>query len=652
MIITEFSNRRSSNGTSREITWEDFVERLKTPVVTDETLAEYQAMTNEQKTEVKDVGGYVCGEFEGGKRSKYSLKSRCVLTIDADDATADDVDNYIALYDSTVFIHTTHTSTDDKLRLRWLFPLTRPVTSEEYRVLAKAVMEWVGIHTVDDTTDQPERLMFWPSVSFDVVYNYWDLPGIVLDPDSILDGMDLTVIEEEKPTGRITSGNSLDNGELDSIEEGSRNRSVFNFLARQRDLGMDEEALRYFGDYFNDRFCVPPLPDFEMRNIIGSVLKYTPGDVIPFASRDARMDFKDLGKFEEHEEGWLENGNELMARYIPPLEFIIPGILPIGLGVIFSPPKYGKSWFVLDLALAIATGTPFLGMETKKCGVLYLALEDYDGSLKGRIATVLASGREDKALFFHREECKSLEKGLIEQLDAFVEKNPSIKLIIIDTFVKIRGTAKKNEGAYDHDYKELSLLKDWVEAKKVGIFLVHHTRKTLDSDDFLMNANGTSGITGAADFVFGMTRRARKDPTTVLNITGRYVKSKSFIIQFNEMTNRWENLGEEKEVNETEADASYRNDPVVKVILKLMNEAEDALADDQSDEPIRRSLTAQELIDYVEKDYRDQRFHDDPRGMGKYISKIVPMLYEKNGISYEYVKTKGPRLHVFTLEDE
>ena len=69
MIITEFSNRKNASGKVLNIEWADFVERLKTPVITDETLDEYQAMTNEQRTDVKDVGGYVAGQFEGNKRS-------------------------------------------------------------------------------------------------------------------------------------------------------------------------------------------------------------------------------------------------------------------------------------------------------------------------------------------------------------------------------------------------------------------------------------------------------------------------------------------------------------------------------------------------------------------------------------------------------
>lgn len=649
MKITEFVSRKTSNGKTVDLEWSDFVERLKHPVVTNETLEEYRSMTNEQRTDIKDVGGYVAGTFVDGKRSKNSLQDRCVITIDADEATADDIDNYICLYDMTVFVHTTHTSTEEHPRLRWLFPLSRPVSAEEYKLLADSIAEWVGVNTVDETTDQPERLMFWPSVSLDADYSYWDLPGTVLDPDTILDGMNLEVEEPKQRSGIVSGG--YNEGELDAVEEGSRNRVVFNFLARQRDMGMDEDALQQFGDYFNNRFCVPPLPAFEMKTIIKSVLKYTPGDAIPFASRDARMDFGDLGKFENKKKAvWLENGNELMARYIKPMEFVIPDVLPIGLGVIYSPPKYGKSFFVLDLAISVATGTPFLGMPTNKCGTLYISLEDIDGSMKERMRPIIKN-REDVGLFYHVHDALPLEEGLTDQLDAYLEKYPNIRLIIIDTFVRIRGTAKKNEGAYEHDYKELSILKQWAEKREVALLLVHHTRKTLDTDDFVMNANGTSGITGAADFIYSMNRRTRNDDTTVLNITGRYVKMQSYVIQFNKMTNRWENLGQEKDVRESEEDIAYRTDPVVKTVVHYLDMAEDLLDLDNSDAgEAYYKVTAQGLIDAVEKETNDKTYADNSRGMGKHVAALERKFLEKDGISHEYVKTNSERLHVFKRE--
>ena len=102
IVITEFTNRKKPNGTGLKTTWEDLVDKLKAPVITDETIDEYFAMTNEQRTEVKDVGGYIAGECVNGKRSKDSIKSRYVLTVDADDATPNDIDDFSSLVISRI----------------------------------------------------------------------------------------------------------------------------------------------------------------------------------------------------------------------------------------------------------------------------------------------------------------------------------------------------------------------------------------------------------------------------------------------------------------------------------------------------------------------------------------------------------------------
>lgn len=54
---------------------------------------------------------------------------------------------------------------------------------------------------------------------------------------------------------------------------------------------------------------------------------------------------------------------ELQHKDLPPVQFVVEGLLPSGLNILASPPKYGKSWMVLALCLAAATGKPFLGYQ-------------------------------------------------------------------------------------------------------------------------------------------------------------------------------------------------------------------------------------------------------------------------------------------------
>ena len=67
----------------------------------------------------------------------------------------------------------------------------------------------------------------------------------------------------------------------------------------------------------------------------------------------------------------IRSVKDLMQQHFAPTEFLVNGILPSGLALLASPPKFGKSWFALQLCLAVAKGTPFLGLSTTKSDVLY-----------------------------------------------------------------------------------------------------------------------------------------------------------------------------------------------------------------------------------------------------------------------------------------
>ena len=85
----------------------------------------------------------------------------------------------------------------------------------------------------------------------------------------------------------------------------------------------------------------------------------------------------------------LISAAELFSMDIKPVEFVIEGLVPVGLVLLASPPKYGKSWLCLDMALSVAMGHDFLGFKTNKSNVIYLALEDRNDRLKQRTTQLL-----------------------------------------------------------------------------------------------------------------------------------------------------------------------------------------------------------------------------------------------------------------------
>src|SRR4030081_2665210 len=80
----------------------------------------------------------------------------------------------------------------------------------------------------------------------------------------------------------------------------------------------------------------------------------------------------------------------LQTMTFPPLNFILPGLVPEGATLLVSRPKFGKSWLVLDIAIATAASRLTLGELRPSAGdVLYLALEDGRRRLQRRITKLL-----------------------------------------------------------------------------------------------------------------------------------------------------------------------------------------------------------------------------------------------------------------------
>lgn len=656
IIITEFQNRKKPNGIVKRTTWGDLVERLKNPVITDETIDEYAAMTNEEKTETKDVGGYVAGEFEDGKRSKEKLKNRYILTIDADDATDHDVDDFSSMEDYVFFVHTTHTSTAENPRLRWLFPLSRPVTSEEYRLLVCYMKALVGADTIDETTDQPERLMFWPSVSLDADYQFWSGGGVILNPDDILDEIDI----EDTPVVQRTSSKMLsDTTELyddGMIPEGSRNQVVFRYASGLRERGLDEDILFKTVDLYNEKYCSPPLPYSEIKTIINSVCRFKKGEKVPFEARDTESDFSDLGRIEKRHGKKVfvpeyESQEHLVERDVPPPPYLIDGLLPIGLGLLVAPAKYKKSWFCLDLAMSVATGTPFLDKETNKHDVLYCALEDYDYRLKKRSLKVNSDGHTKYAnnLYFVKK-MPNLQDGFLDSLEALLEELPKVKLVIVDTFIRIKGKTEKNGTAYEIDADLLNSIQGFAIDHEMSILLVHHTKKGNDTSDFANNINGSTGFNATMDVMLFLNKKNRKDDTAELEVIGREDADKTYVVRFDDEKCRWINMGESKDVKESDAEAAYRCDPVVKTIKKYLAETADLLKDSPVPE-IKWITTAQGLLDAVDQHVGGCEYKT-ANAISAHLSSIVDLLEKQDGIMYEFKRSGSKREHIFTMYRE
>lgn len=166
--------------------WSDFVTRLRKPNKTNETYQEFIRLSKKEQGKIKDVGGYVGGYLDNGKRSPSHVKSRRLLTLDIDFAHKEFWDDFTMGYAEAALIHSTHKHSDASPRFRLLMPLSRDCTPDEYVAVGRYVAGMIGIELFDNTTFETNRLMFWQSTPSDMQYYFEVQDGPWLDVDEVL----------------------------------------------------------------------------------------------------------------------------------------------------------------------------------------------------------------------------------------------------------------------------------------------------------------------------------------------------------------------------------------------------------------------------------------------------------------------------------
>ena len=190
MKIAYGDSRTARKWKNNEISWEDFCKRVSTTQYTTETVEEYRKMTKARRDAIKDVGGYVAGHLKDGRRKVGHVICRSMLTLDMDNGMPGILDELKMLTDYRMCIYSTHKHTPDAPRLRLVIPMSREVSEDEYPAVGRKVAQEIGMDLFDDSTYEPNRLMYWPSTSSNGEYVYEVLDGELLDPDVYLSKYD------------------------------------------------------------------------------------------------------------------------------------------------------------------------------------------------------------------------------------------------------------------------------------------------------------------------------------------------------------------------------------------------------------------------------------------------------------------------------
>jgi hypothetical protein len=192
---------------------------------------------------------------------------------------------------------------------------------------------------------------------------------------------------------------------------------------------------------------------------------------------------------------WFSGLND----YVPP-EQIVKGLLTAGsLFVVYGESNSGKTFFILDLTLAVAQGAPWRDRRTRRGLVIYVAGEGA-ASVRARIkAYRIAHPEVSGALAFaivpqaiNFLDAASIARLIVTIRAAESEYGEEATILIVDTFARALPGADENSA---QDVGSAVAWADQIRAQTgIAVGFVHHAGK-----DPTKGARGSSALRAATD---------------------------------------------------------------------------------------------------------------------------------------------------------
>lgn len=192
-------------------------------------------------------------------------------------------------------------------------------------------------------------------------------------------------------------------------------------------------------------------------------------------------------------------------------EYIIGELIETDtLGLMFGDPGCGKSFLAVDIALSVASGTPFHGRDTKQGAVFFVAGEGHNGLARRFAAWSQARGISlaGVPLFKSERAAQFLDvssaKAVADAVERLAAQHGSPALIIIDTLARNFGAGDENN---TKDMSEFVVVIDDLKARFPGcsVLIVHHSGHAAKE-----RARGAMALKGALDCEYRVEKDGRE----------------------------------------------------------------------------------------------------------------------------------------------
>ncbi len=297
------------------------------------------------------------------------------------------------------------------------------------------------------------------------------------------------------------------------VTQGARNVTLTRLAGGLRRAGLDGHELRAALLAANTRRCLPPLGEPEVSAIARSVARYPAGEAPPEAAQPVRIEAVSVGAdwydVEPRPREYLLHDERTDER---------DGVIPLGVAAMLAARGGGgKTMLLAQLAIAVATATPWLGAWSPTApGRVLLALgeEDADEARRrlhyaaraacvsppeGSIAVMPLRGVEC-ALLARSRTGDPVETPWLGALRDYVQRHGPWSLVALDPLSRFGGAEAETSNAWG---TRLVQAAESLIAPSGGatVLLAHHTaqwarRKNADDRD---EATAARGVTGLVD---------------------------------------------------------------------------------------------------------------------------------------------------------
>jgi len=212
---------------------------------------------------------------------------------------------------------------------------------------------------------------------------------------------------------------------------------------------------------------------------------------------------------------------------------LIHGILHQGAKMAFGGgSKSFKTWTLLEMAISIATGTPWFGFETTKSPVLYANFELPDWSIAQRIIDICAAKKlplpENLTLWNLRGH--AADAGVILPKIAELTKEQGFGALFLDPLYKLLGSRDENAA---HDMADLMnvLERLALEIKSSVIFGGHYSKGNQSSKEALDRISGSGVFARDPDSILTMTAHEKEDCYSIEMTLRNLPPQDSFVVR-------------------------------------------------------------------------------------------------------------------------